>query len=69
MSIIRPRKVRKPPPKPTGPLVVTLTLSIRESVFLDALVAGGLHGGSRQEVLRNFLRIGLREAYKDGLIK
>jgi hypothetical protein len=45
---------------------VTLVLSIREAVYLDALVAFSLHGVSRQEVVRTFLRRGLQEAMKDG---
>jgi hypothetical protein len=51
-------KVRKPP----QPRKVTLTLSIREAVYLDHLVRFGVHGVSRQEVLQFFLRKGLQDA-------
>ena len=45
---------------------VTVVLSIREAVYLDHLVTFGLHGISRQEVVRTFLRRGLQHAMTDG---
>lgn len=68
MPVLRPKKIRPKARKPTGPLNVTMALSIREAVYLDALVAGGLHGVSRQEVVRTFMRRGLQDAYRDGFI-
>lgn len=48
---------------------VTLVLSIRETVYLDHLVSFGLHGVSRQEVVRTLLRRGLQEAMQAGFFE
>ncbi len=48
---------------------VTLVLSIRETVYLDHLVTFGLHGVSRQEVVRTFLRRGLQDAMQAGFFE
>ena len=48
---------------------VSVVLSIREAVYLDHLVAFGLHGISRQEVVRTFMRRGLQEAMTAGFFE
>lgn len=61
MPIIRPKPAKPRRQKP-DPRKVTLTLSIREAVYLDHLVQFGVHGVSRQDVLHFFLRKGLQDA-------
>jgi hypothetical protein len=48
---------------------VTLLLSIRETVYLDHLVSFGLHGISRQEVVKTFMRRGLQDAMSAGFFE
>lgn len=67
MPVIRPRKV-KPKRVKLDLRTVTLRLSIREAVYLDALVSFGLHGISRQEVVHTFLRRGIEGVIRDRLL-
>ena len=46
---------------------VTILLSVRETYYLDHLVTVGLHGGSRREVVKTFMRRGLQDAMQAGL--
>lgn len=48
---------------------VTVVLSVREAAYLDRLVSFGLHGVSRQEVVKTFMRRGLQEAMTAGFFE
>lgn len=48
---------------------VTLALSRKEADYVDDVLAMGLHGSTRAEVVHTFLLRGLQDAVRDGFLR